>query len=280
MTEDPSRPETNQQQTTSSGSSNKGLAIAVIIALVVIIGLLAFLLVGQNGGGDAGSGEGGDGGAGQPGVVVPTPQPGSPSFTVIAPDGANIRVGPGTDYASLGVMTMGTSGQVVGISEDSKWIVIHVPQGSNGQGWVSAGLVKVENIGSVPILPPPGQASTPAPSPNEPATLAGTNWQLTSFSGSQAPLPGTTITLAFDAAGGASGNAGCNDYNSAYTVSGEQLTFGPLSTTQKSCAEDINGQETFYIFALPETTTYAIDSNQLVLYGAGGEEILRFNRLG
>ena len=203
MTEDPSRPETNQQQTTPSGSNNKGLVIAVIIALIVIIGLLAFLLLGQDDGGDNGSGEGGDGGAGQPGVVVPTPQPGSPSFTVIAPDGANIRVGPGTDYASLGAMTMGTSGQVVGVSEDSKWIVIHVPQGPNGQGWVSAGLVKVENIGSVPILPPPGQASTPAPSPNEPATLAGTNWQLTSFSGSQAPLPGTTITLAFDAAGGA-----------------------------------------------------------------------------
>jgi heat shock protein HslJ len=280
MTQDNSQPESSQQQAASSGSSNKGLAIAVVVALVVIIGLLAFLLVGQNGGGDAGSGEGGDGGAMGPGVVVPTPRPDSPSFTVIAPDGANIRVGPGTDYASLGAMTKGTSGQVVGISEDSKWIVIHVPQGPNGQGWVSAGLVEVTNAGSVPVLPPPGQASTPAPSPDESATLAGTNWQLDSFSGSQAPLPETAITLSFDVEGNANGSAGCNNYNTVYTANQGQLAFGPISSTQKLCDEAINAQEALYIFALEETESYMLDGSQLILYDASGTEQLRYNRIG
>jgi heat shock protein HslJ/uncharacterized protein YraI len=365
MTEDQNQPEVSEQQTSSDGSSNKGIAIAVLVSLVVIIGLLAFLLFGMNDSGDGtDSGEGGEGGVGQPGVIVPTAQPGSPSFTVVAPDGANIRVGPGTDYASVGVLAVGTSGQVTGTSVDSKWIVILAPQAPKSQGWVAAGLVTVENMDSVPIVPPPGEVATVTPVPNEPIILfsadettiaagectslrwkvenvsevyvypagekwdeypvagqgsqevcpetstvyemrvilndgntvlreltvevvggeedplARTGWQLASFAGNQVPLPETTITLSFDAAGNVNGNAGCNDYNTVYTVSRDQLAFGPISSTQKLCDEAIDAQEALYIFALTETVSYMLDGNQLILYDANGIELLRYNRIG
>jgi len=36
--------------------------------------------------------------------VTPTPDPGEPMVTVIAPDGANIRTGPGTEYPIIGTV--------------------------------------------------------------------------------------------------------------------------------------------------------------------------------
>jgi heat shock protein HslJ len=352
-------------------STNMALIIGLVIAVLAVIALVVFIMNGQDGG-SGGEGEStpiatatdaGGGEEGPAGMVIPTPLPGSPSFTVVASDGANVRSGPNTDQAIIGTLAPGTAGQVTGITQDGTWLQILAPQAPNSQGWVSAGLVQVENMGNVPVIPPPdGPTPTPLPealllftvdqSPiaqgectnlrwkvenvsevyvyaqgdrwqNNPVAgegsqevcpvettvyemrvvqtdgnvvtqqvvvevipevaenpLAGTNWQLASFSGNQAMLPGTTITLSFDDAGSVAGNGGCNDYNGAYTVNGDQLTVGPLATTQQICEEDVMAQETLYIFALPEVATYVVDSSQLILYNAEGSEILRYNRIG
>lgn len=342
-------------------SSNTWLIVGLVIAGIAVIALLFFLVAGRGSGGttpDPGPG----GGEGSAGMVIPTPLPGSPSFTVAAPDGANVRTGPSTDFAIIGALTTGTTGQVTGITADDSWLQILAPQGPNGQGWLSAGLVSVENMVNVPVVPPEGVEPTATPevlllftvdqSPiaagectslrwkvenvsevyvypqgeqwqdypvagegsqevcPEATTiyemrvvqtdgnvvtqevvvevagaevenpLAGSSWQLAFFAGDQVPLPDTTITLAFDGADIAAGNAGCNDYNAVYTVSANQLTFGPATTTQKLCGEELDAQEAFYLFALEATSTYALDGNQLIFYDIDGAETLRFNRLG
>ncbi len=56
------------------------------------------------------------------------------------------------------------------------------------------------------------------------------------------------------------GTAGCNQFNGGYTVAGEDLTFGPLATTRKACADPAVGQqETDYLAALAATATFSLD---------------------
>ena len=109
--------------------------------------------------------------------------------------------------------------------------------------------------------------------------LAATRWQLASQYVNQVPIPGTTLSAAFDGAGGVSGNGGCNDFSGTYTVSGKSLTVGSLAASRASCGEETDGQEGQYLAALQSAATFAISGNQLIIYDAGGQEILRYNRL-
>ena len=105
-------------------------------------------------------------------INPPQPEAGEPTATVIAPAGVNVRSGPGSEYAVLGLARFGQTGRVVGISEDSLWWVVYVPGAPNDQGWVSAEFVAVENAENVPILPAPPidqPAATPTPAPTAPA---------------------------------------------------------------------------------------------------------------
>lgn len=99
----------------------------------------------------------------EPPLVIPDPEPGEPSATVIAQDGANIRLGPGTNYPSLGVAPQGASGEIIGISADGQWWVVLVPGTPNGMGWVFGELVEVENVQDMPIIPAPPPPATPTP---------------------------------------------------------------------------------------------------------------------
>jgi heat shock protein HslJ len=96
----------------------------------------------------------------------------------------------------------------------------------------------------------------------------------------QVPVSDTTITLAFGAQGDLSGNASCNTYNGSYTVNGNLFSVGPLATTRKSCGEDVDGQEKTYLTALRSAATFEISGNQLIIYDAGRQEVLRFNAAG
>jgi probable enterotoxin D len=102
-------------------------------------------------------------------LVIPTPAPGSPSVTATA--NVNIRNGPGLDYDVIGLLLIGHSAQVVGISGDSMWWAINLPEAQNGIGWVSAQYVTAENTEDVPVMggePTPTQAeATQTLSPEE-----------------------------------------------------------------------------------------------------------------
>ncbi len=105
-----------------------------------------------------------------PPVVLPIPEPGEPTAKVIAPDGANVRTGPGTEYPIIGIAPQGATGEVVVISADGQWRAILVPNSSNDIGWVLGQLLSVEYVESVPVIPaappPPSPTATPTPAPD------------------------------------------------------------------------------------------------------------------
>ena len=103
----------------------------------------------------------------EPPIVVPDPDEGEATATVIASDGANIRTGPGTSYPSLGIAAQGESAEVIGISVDGQWWAVVAPDSPHNTGWVFGQLVEVENADDVPVLPapPPPATATPTATP-------------------------------------------------------------------------------------------------------------------
>ncbi len=107
--------------------------------------------------------------------------------------------------------------------------------------------------------------------------LPNTNWALTAMY-SQAPLPNSNITLSF-VGNQVSGNSGCNSYSGPYTVSGNAITIGPLTQTQKACDADITEQERVYLLALQSATNFSLSGSQLILRDAGGQALLQYSRI-
>jgi uncharacterized protein YraI len=68
----------------------------------------------------------------------------------------NVRVGPSNQTESYGKVPVGTTFQIVGISDDSKWYAASIPTAiaPDGVGWVNANYVDVTNADGVPITSP------------------------------------------------------------------------------------------------------------------------------
>lgn len=110
-----------------------------------------------------------------------------------------------------------------------------------------------------------------------PVQLDGTQWVLTSMSGS-APVAGSSITLNL-AQGNVSGSAGCNQYRGPYTANGSSLAFGAIAATKRACAEDDrNAQETAYLDALSRVKSFQVTGDRLLLMDAGGVTLLEYSR--
>jgi heat shock protein HslJ len=117
----------------------------------------------------------------------------------------------------------------------------------------------------------------------EPASLTGTNWMLTSYNNGQGGVvtlvPETQITAVFGEDGRLNGVAGCNNYMTSFTAEGNNITIQPAASTRKLCpGEGVMEQETAYLMALENATTYTIRGNQLELRGADGELIASFEQ--
>ena len=93
-------------------------------------------------------------------------------------------------------------------------------------------------------------------------------------------MRGTTITATFGKDGNLTGNAGCNDYNGPYTISGNQITIGPLASTRKFCNDPagIMDQETQYLAALETAATYQIEGTTLELRTKDGALAADFSK--
>jgi hypothetical protein len=68
---------------------------------------------------------------------------------VTAPAGANVRRGPGLDYAVLGAEPLGTEMKVIGRNEAADWWLVDMP---HAQGWVSGTVVAMQNTANVPVV--------------------------------------------------------------------------------------------------------------------------------
>lgn len=107
--------------------------------------------------------------------------------------------------------------------------------------------------------------------------LENTSWIVATMYG-QPPLADSELSLNFGQDGTASGSAGCNTFNTPYSVSsGSRIAIGPLTSAGRLCGEELDAQESVYLSALQAAGSFSLDGGQLALRDNAGVEILRFN---
>ena len=109
------------------------------------------------------------------------------------------------------------------------------------------------------------------------APLEGTEWVLTTVINDDAAtslIAGTSITMLLED-GTISGSAGCNTYNSSYTLEGNTLTIAPeIATTRMACADDIMSQEAAFLEVLGEVTGYEREGRTLTFTTDDGRALI------
>jgi heat shock protein HslJ len=109
----------------------------------------------------------------------------------------------------------------------------------------------------------------------QPQALAGTSWRAVGINNGRGAVAslvrGTTVTLAFDANGRASGSAGCNGFTAGYEASAPKLRFQAPASTRKMCAsEGVMEQEAAFLAALQSVDTMRFEGDRLELRRADG----------
>jgi len=110
--------------------------------------------------------------------------------------------------------------------------------------------------------------------------LANTNWQLQSANGTQLVPSGVSVTAFFGADGSLTGNAGCNNYTTAYIVNGQSISIQPAAVSGALCGEPADSTERTYLSLLGQAASFQISGGQLILFNSASQEILRYNRIG
>ncbi len=99
--------------------------------------------------------------------------------------------------------------------------------------------------------------------------LEGSAWQAVSIAGVPA-VEGAVSTLAFNAEGQVSGNAGCNNYFGSWGVDGTAISFGHMGATQMMCVEPaVMEQEGRFLEALGNAEGFAVEEGMLLIYSSG-----------
>ena len=132
-----------------------------------------------------------------------------------------------------------------------------------------------------------GSGATTAPSASAAASasagaleLDGTSWLLTDYvspDGAAFTVPSAVTPLLAFEGGNLTGNAGCNTFNSTYTVTGDVIEIGPIMSTKMACEEPMSSVEGAYLAALESVDRIAIlDDGKLQLWDDGGKTTLAF----
>lgn len=123
-------------------------------------------------------------------------------------------------------------------------------------------------------------AAAVATSTYEGNQLEDTHWALVSYGepGAEKPAVADAVpTLEFNDQGQASGSGGCNSFGASYSVSGDTLSFGQLTSTLMLCAgEDAGEQETEYFNALQNAGRFQLTGDSLTIWYEDGEKVLNF----
>ena len=106
-------------------------------------------------------------------------------------------------------------------------------------------------------------------SAQEPDSFIGKEYKLT-----QAPN-NAEITLGFDGKENRYfGKAAVNNYFGAYTLEGEDLSFGPAGATMMAGPEVLMAAEQEYLQFLADVKSYKLEGNKLILTGADGKTLV------
>ena len=116
------------------------------------------------------------------------------------------------------------------------------------------------------------------------ADLEGKRWVLESYGDADnltKVIDGTEVTAEF-AKGQVNGSAGCNNYFGSYEVSGKNLTFGPVASTEMYCMdpEGVMDQEYAYLQALGKAETYEIKGGKLLITCTGDQALTFTEKFG
>jgi putative lipoprotein len=123
-----------------------------------------------------------------------------------------------------------------------------------------------------------GPTVVAAPAPDGPSAaglaLADTEWALETVAGE--PIDSErAITVAFDAGGRVTGNAGCNRFFGSYVVEGEKIAVGHLGATQMACPPEQMAQEERFLDALGRVDRASLREGLLVLrFGKEAQELV------
>jgi heat shock protein HslJ len=126
-----------------------------------------------------------------------------------------------------------------------------------------------------------GDGAAPAASGASVPDLAGTSWNLASYTaadGTQTPAvtEPSVGTMNFLAGGQLTGSTGCNRFTGTYEQSGTDLSITTGAMTEMACPGPVGEQETAVITALGKVAMAALASDNLVLKDAQGAQLLTY----
>jgi heat shock protein HslJ len=183
-------------------------------------------------------------------------------------DGDQIAIGPLAMTMMFCVEPEGVMDQEMAFGAAMQSAATFSIQGDQLELRTADGALAVSFVAMGPVVAEPAEAEV---------TLEGPIWQLTGYldaNGAQAAAE-AEATIRFED-GQAGGNAGCNRFFTAYTVDGNQLTFGQGGSTMMACEEPAMSQEQAFLANLALVASYQIAGSQLTLLDANGATVLAF----
>lgn len=83
----------------------------------------------------------------------PPPTPTVPVVTNPGPTSALMLIAPAMDSQTVGILEVGQSALALGLSPDSLWVMIEIPNQPGQVAWVYASLVQMQGSGTLTIIP-------------------------------------------------------------------------------------------------------------------------------
>jgi heat shock protein HslJ len=113
----------------------------------------------------------------------------------------------------------------------------------------------------------------------DPADLEGDPWVLTQMlnADGESEIVDVGVNAEFDGST-MSGISGCNNYNTSYEATGNEISFGPIAGTQMACPEPQMSVETRYLELLATVATFEVDGRSMSMSDTDGTPILQFAR--
>lgn len=196
-------------------------------------------------------------------ISLSFPEPGK----IAARAGCNSLFGQvGFESDKLAVSGMGGTemGCEPALHDQDKWLMEFL---TAGPVWALAGDELVLTLGETEMT----LLDREVADPDRP--LTGARWQVESLlqgeSVSSVPV-GAEAFLEFREDGKVLGNTGCNNLSGGYTREDGSITFTPIVTTKKACADDVNALERAVLEVLEGTVTAEITADRLELVHPGG----------
>jgi heat shock protein HslJ len=105
----------------------------------------------------------------------------------------------------------------------------------------------------------------------------GKTYEAISISGFDVQKMKMTLMIAKDAKGDVrgTGHAGCNTWNGAAIVRGDQIDFADIATTRKMCGKPIMTAEEAFLTSLKSAQRWRIDGERLIIEGDAARLLMR-----